>query len=391
VRIAITSPTTWPWVRRGGERFINELARYLAGRGHQATIISAKPGPRQVIRSDGYTTVCHRRLWHPKLARIGLLEFHAFFLPCFLSLFRGRYDVVLCSTFLDTYAATVARRRTGTPCIFWVNSLPPRVQYFRSLTLGGAVYRRAMAGADEVIALSAYAQEYLARRFGRPGIRIPVPIDLDAFRLESGRDHERPVIFCAAALNDERKGGRLLMRAFDRLKTVRPDAVLALDGALTEETRTELLGLVSLRWRRDVSFLSLLESELPRAFGRAAVSVLPSRWEAFGMVVIESLASGTPVVGARDGAIPELIGDDRIGRLFDPGPPVSAEPTNVDGLVQALVEALELSQRPETAARCRARAERFSWSQVGPEFEALFEGLANEHVKRAGARNHAPT
>ena len=45
MNIAITNPTNWPHVRRGAERFINELAAFLAARGHRATVISSKPGP----------------------------------------------------------------------------------------------------------------------------------------------------------------------------------------------------------------------------------------------------------------------------------------------------------------------------------------------------------
>ena len=375
MQIAITNPTTWPHVRRGGERFINELARFLGERGHAVTIISGKPGRGEVREREGYRTVCHRRLWHPSLARIGVLEFHAFFLPCLVSLLRGRYDVVLCCTFLDTWAAILARKLTGTPCVFWVNSLAPPVRYVRSLTLGGAVLRLAVRDADEVIALSGYMQGGLTLRFGRAGVRLPVPVDTARFALSRGRDHARPAILCAAALDDRRKGGRLLVKAFDRLKGVRPEALLHVSSAVSERTRTELTALVSPRWRGDVHFLGAGEIEdLPSLFGLAAISVLPSLWEAFGMVILESMATGTPVVGARHGAIPELISDDGVGRLFDPGLD-GPEPTDEAGLARSMIEALELSRDPGTALRCRAHAERFGWSAVGPAFEALLARL----------------
>src|SRR5689334_17518470 len=93
------------------------------------------------------------------------------------------------------------------------------------------------------------------------------------------------------------------------------------------------------------------------------------------MVVVESMATGTPVVCTRDGALLELITSDAVGRLFDPGvdAETAVEPENVDGLTQALDEAIELSCRPETASACRARAEQFSWAAVGPEFERIYE------------------
>lgn len=385
MKIAITNPTTWPRVRRGGERFLNELARYLAQKGHEVTVISSKPGAKEVTDQSGYTTVCHRRLWHPILAKIGVLEFHAFFLSLLPSLLRKRYDVVTCCTFLDTYAAILARKVTGAPCVFWVNSLPPRVRYFRSVTLGGAVIRRAMRNADEVIALSGYMQSCLQLTFNRAGIAIPIPVDTDRFAFCESRDHVRPIILCAAALDDQRKGGSLLMKAFDQLKRIRPEPILQVASAITEETRAKLLALVSPLWRNDVQFLGEVPDEgrgasgrlddLPSVFGRAAVSVLPSLWESFGAVILESMATGTPVVGTRDGAIPELISSPEVGRLFDPGPTTGAEPTNLDGLVQAMLEALDLSREPQTAFRCRAHADQFSWGRIGPRFEELYDRL----------------
>ena len=379
MRIAITNPTTWPQVRRGAERFINELAAFLANRGHEVTVIAAKPGRREVRKERGYTTVCHRRLWHPVLARAGVLEVHAFMITAFASLMRKRYDVVHCCTFTGAFAARQARRFTNVPYVFLVNGLPPRIKYFRSVTLKGAVFRRAVTDADEVISLGDYMREYFQTRFGRGGIVLPIPVDMNRFPLSTTRDHDRPVILCAAALDDERKGGKLLMRAFDRLKTINPNVRLQISCKLTESQRDTLLGEVSSAWRRDVEFLGVGQlDDLPTLFGRAAVSVLPSLWEAFGMVIPESMATGTPVVGTRDGNIPALINNEKVGRLFDPGHSTTPQPTNLEGLVEALRQGLELSRMPETAQCCRDHAEQYSWNQVGPRFEQLYIDLIDK-------------
>jgi phosphatidylinositol alpha-mannosyltransferase len=104
------------------------------------------------------------------------------------------------------------------------------------------------------------------------------------------------------------------------------------------------------------------------------VTVLPALREPFGMVVLESLASGTPVVGARSGALPEILTDAAIGTLFEPGIDLD-RPTNLDGLVQALDQGLALGARSETSERCRRAAEPFGWERLGPEFERLYERL----------------
>src|SRR6202050_4491277 len=118
MRIAITNPTNWPYLRRGVERFMNDLAGYLTRRGHEVTIITSKPGKTEVIRDNDYTTIYCRRMWHPWMMKLGILEIYAFFLTLLPRLLRNRYDVVLSCTFMDGFAAQVARYITGTPYIF---------------------------------------------------------------------------------------------------------------------------------------------------------------------------------------------------------------------------------------------------------------------------------
>ena len=387
MRIGITSPTNWPLVRRGAERFINELAAFLAARGHEVTLISVHPGKTETRRENGFTTVMYKRLWHPIMSRAGLLEFHPFFLTTLGALPRRSFDVLLCTSFMDAYAAIQLRRFTGVPCIFWVNGLPPLVHYYKTFTLKGAVFRRTLLQADEVVALSSYMQKRLGDGFGRAGVRIPPPVEMNAFPLVTGRDHTRPTILCAAALEDQRKGGRFLMRGFNRLKQRCPSAVLNLSGETSEGTARALLEMVLPEWRDDVHFLGTDElKNLPAVYGRATVSVLPSMWEPFGLVLTESLAVGTPVVGTRDGAIPEIISNPSVGRLFEPGSGSRVEPENVEGFVEALLEAIELSRLPETAHNCRAHAELFSWSVLGRELE----GLLKQTADRCGPKKTVP-
>jgi phosphatidylinositol alpha-mannosyltransferase len=378
MKIGLTNPTTWPWVRRGAERFLNELAVYLSNRGHEVTVISGKPGRTMVREDGGFTTICHRQLWHPVLAKAGIRESHAFFPVLLGDLLRRNFDVVLCCAFLDAYAAILARNITGVPCVFWVNSLPPPIRYVREISAGGAFFRKVVRETDEMIVLSSYMQKWFDKRHGRGGVRIPVPVDTAQFGLSTVRDHRHPVILCASSLDDLRKGGVVLLRAFDRLKRHRPGAVLQVAAAVSDARRAELLCAVSPEFIEDVHFLGAGDvKDLPRLFGAAAISVLPSLWESFGMVVVESMATGTPVVGTRDGALPELISQAAVGRLFDPGQDGGVAPNNVEGLAQAMEECLDLSRLPETAQRCRAEAEKYGWPAVGPEFESLFERLAN--------------
>ena len=90
--------------------------------------------------------------------------------------------------------------------------------------------------------------------------------------------------------------------------------------------------------------------ELADAYAGAWASVVPSVEEAFGLVVLESLAAGTPVVGARSGAIPELLSAPEHGLTFEPDDPAS--------LAETLERALELGFEDGAVAARRARAAR---------------------------------
>ena len=303
-----------------------------------------------------------------------------FFFPCLFHLLRERFDVVVSLTFMDAFAAQIARRFGSGRSFLMLNGIPPKKKYFRVLSLKGAVFGSAVRNADLVVGVSDYVLQYLEGRWKRECLSLPPPVDADRFHPTSRLKSGAPVILCAAALEDARKGGRVLMKAFDLLKRRRPDVLLQLVTSVRPETEAALLALVSPEWRPDVEF-SHAEEDLPDLFSKATISVLPSLWEPYGMVVIESMATGTPVVGTRDGALPELISNLGVGRLFDPGSDTDVEPTNVEGLAQALDECIELAQRPETRQRCRAHAMRLSWQVLGPRYEETIRQLVN-HAKK---------
>lgn len=108
----------------------------------------------------------------------------------------------------------------------------------------------------------------------------------------------------------------------------------------------------------------LTQLQLSELVGRASVSLVTPRWdEPYGLVVAESLASGTPVAAFRRGGIPEIV---------DGSCAVLVEPDDVDALAEALVRAAGLAR-----GDCRARAEAVcSLDVMTSRYEAVYEEMA---------------
>ena len=83
MRIAITHPTTWPEIRRGTERFVNELADWLGRRGHEVTVLSSHSGPGERTDHGPYATELVRRLL-PISPTAHAIALYPFILPCLL-------------------------------------------------------------------------------------------------------------------------------------------------------------------------------------------------------------------------------------------------------------------------------------------------------------------
>ncbi len=171
----------------------------------------------------------------------------------------------------------------------------------------------------------------------------------------------------------EEKGLRFLMAAWDRHVArgeARSPLVVAGSGPLQDEVATWAAG------RLDVRFLGLQTREqCGELLARAAAVVAPSLWlEAFGLVVVEAMAAGVPVVAAAHGAFVELVDDGVTGALFRPGD------------VESLADGLDGVQRsPETnramGTAARGRYERDFAVDAGVErlaaqYRAAIAGVA---------------
>jgi phosphatidyl-myo-inositol alpha-mannosyltransferase len=218
-------------------------------------------------------------------------------------------------------------------------------------------------GSAAVVTSSRTAADAMWRWMGVEARPIYPGVDLERFRPGPPRA-EQPTIFCAAAPDDARKRVGLLAAAFGHVRRERPDARLVL-------IRPREAASVA-RYGLDADGISLIDpvdepAKLAPHYASAWVTALTAYREAFGLVLVESLACGTPVVGASHGAVPEVLNGDGTGVLFDGD--------DERAVARALLDGLELADDPGTVEHCRRRADDFSTERLAREYEALYREL----------------
>lgn len=282
-----------------------------------------------------------------------------------------------------------AARRAGVPVLAivlspWAEEYDARAEHdgLRRLLLSRArrsLERRVLAGATRVCALSRFMADRVAATHGIPARAIRVvpggvdrtrfaPVaDRRALRQRLGLPVDGPLLFCLRNL-EPRMGVDLLLDAMPAVLARHPSAVLVVGGhgplAATLRAQAARLGLGAAA--RFPGFVP--EHELPAYYAAADASVVPTRHlEGFGLVTLESLACGTPVIGTPVGGTPELLAP------LDPA--LLAEAPTTEALTRALLALLARGDRDALAARCRAHTEAYAWERVAERLEAELGAL----------------
>jgi glycosyltransferase involved in cell wall biosynthesis len=232
------------------------------------------------------------------------------------------------------------------------------------LTIEASLERLHVRRADRILATSDYSASRLVAEYGVARERVsvvPEPIDLARWGRALAETPEAPKggksILCVAHLYP-RKDVATLLAALTRLPS---QTVLRVVGIGPELERLRLLARrLSLVPR--VEFLGHLSfARLAYEYRRADVFCLPSRQEGFGIVFLEAMAAGLPIVAARAAAVPEVVSDGQCGILVPPG--------DAEGLATALERLLEdPDERRRLSESGRRRVERYDAPKVAAEF-----------------------
>jgi glycosyltransferase involved in cell wall biosynthesis len=239
---------------------------------------------------------------------------------------------------------------------------------FYPVEMQGFVARRL----ERVFTSSEASARQIERDFGVRRERLAMLANgLDTGLFSPGADAPRAEaeLLCVGRAADPNKGIPTLIRALARL----PEAVTL--------TLVDDAGSEALRWAREAGCAARLRvtgrvatAELVRLYRRAALVVVPSRFEGFGLPAAEAMACGTPVVAARAGALPELLGVGGGGVLVPPEDP--------EALAKAIASLLEQPEaRRALGLRARARIEAaYAWPRVAERTAAEYRAVLAERA-----------
>lgn len=407
LRVAMLSVHTCPlaplggWETGGMNVYVRALSRHLSELGLEIDIFTRRQDPAlpsivplaegaRVIHLDaGPAAPLHKDAVVSHLPEfIGNLQHYT-------ACNDVHYDLLHAHYWLSAEVGRRLQRRWGTPLVAMFHTLARMKNRVlsdgpeRESAARAQLEQLAMGAADRVIAASAADRRQMLEHYLLPPSRIsvvPGGVDLQRFRAADRQAARR-----ALGLGDARvllyvgriqrlKGIDLLLRAAARLRRAQPALTERLqvlivggrpqgDGPEQDELErlerlTRRLGLTE-----HVQFVGAVDqARLPLYYAAAEATVVPSLYESFGLVAVESMACGTPVVASRVGGLASTVQHGQTGYLIP-----ARDPRLYAERLAAILGDADL--RARLSAGARRHAARYDWAQVAEEIYGIYCGL----------------
>lgn len=378
--------------------YIRELSRQLGLRGHKVDIFTRGGdghAPGEVLRMSENVRLIPLELGPEANAPKTALYPHL--LGFFREMDRVRqqqgiaYDLIHSHYWLSGQVGRRARQAWGVPHITTFHTLgavknlvcapgsEPEVRM--------VVERDLVADSDRVLVTSDREKENLIRLYAAEPHRIAVAacgVNLDVFRPKDRTIARRRIGACAddklvlyVGRFAPEKGLDRLFQAAARLEHIPNLRLIVVGGDGKQDAAHRQMKEVSRGCgiADRVAFRGRLEQdELPWYYSAADLLALPSSYESFGMVALESLACGTPVAATRVGAMEDLLRNAQNGRLAQ-----DLRPSSLADAIESLLKDQTVPQ--QTTESIRRSVLRYAWSRVADEVFQIY----NDSLTGAGA------
>jgi glycosyltransferase involved in cell wall biosynthesis len=236
--------------------------------------------------------------------------------------------------------------------------------------------------AARVIAVSSWMRDEVVSLFKIPrakAVEIPNAVDLGKFEMEVDTSATRRrwgvgdggKLITAVGRLTAQKGFDNLIRAYPAIRQAVPSSRLLVVGE--GYMRSELEGLAAqLRVRDSTAFAGFIDdADLVRVLKSSDVVAVPSRFEPFGIIALEAMAAGAPVVVSKVGGLAEIVEDSVDGLQVDPENPGS--------IAEAAVRILsDRGLASRLAEKGRAKAKAYSWEGAAVKTLEAYEGAMRE-------------
>jgi D-inositol-3-phosphate glycosyltransferase len=410
-RVAMLSVHTCPLATLGGKEaggmnvYVRELSKELGRRG---IVVDVFTRTQSMITPLTHTLSDNTRIIHLPAGPLKPYDKNEIFqhLPEFVKNIRNfqrcedtNYDVIHGHYWLSGSTGLLLKEQWNVPVIQMFHTLAQlkndtakhdkhREPDFRAKQ-EGAIMRQV----DRIIAATPVEKADLSWRYGADQDKIetvPCGVDLRMFRsfpkAEArkilGLDETKPLLLQVGRI-DPIKGVDVLIKAANQMvMNGRSDFQVLITGGSTEEfnTNAEALRLQALvreyNLGEQVKFLpSQPQNKMAYFYSAADITIVPSHYESFGMVALESQACSTPVIATRVGGLPYAVQDKCSGLLFPDN-----DYQELARLIGALLDFPDF--RRTLGQQAAIRAEQFGWRNVADRVISLYEELVQP--SRAG-------
>jgi phosphatidylinositol alpha-mannosyltransferase len=363
MKVGIACPYSWD-VPGGVQAHVRDLAEHLLELGHEVSVLTPVDDPDEADLPP-YVVPAGRAVPVPYNGSVARLVFGPLSLARARRWVReGRFDVLHVHEPTVPSVSMLACFAASGPMVATFHTATARS---RALQVFGTALQPVLEKVTGRIAVSPAARRVVVEHLGGDAVLIPNGVDVARFAGAAplpGRPAGPTVVFLGR-LDEGRKGLAVLLEALPELVRLVPDVRLLVAGPgdagdvraavpRSLRDRVELLGLVS-------------DEDKPRVFASGHVYCAPNtHGESFGIVLVEAMAAGTPVVASDLEAFRRVLQGGRAGVLVpvrDPG-----------ALAQALGDLLhDEPRRAALAAAARDAVEVYDWRTVTAQIVAVYE------------------
>jgi len=381
LKIAMVSPYDFTWPG-GVTAHVAYLARELGRLGHQVQVLAPHSPSRECQEAEKFVPL-GRSVPLPSGGSIARVSLSWWLYRKVRSLLKEEdFDIIHLHEPMAPILPLCVLEFSNTVNVGTYHATNNHTHLYK---LGSLVVKRWHRRLHGGIAVSPAARSYVNNAFPGDYEIIPNGIDVERFTQNAApwpqyQDGKTNILFVGRL--EKRKGLRYLLDAYSRIKWDLPNIRLLVVGSGNPDKESHRI--LAARGLQDVEFLGPVSQEdLPRYYATADIFCSPATGsESFGIVLLEAMASGKPVVASDIEGYASIMSDGRQGILI---PPKDSEA--LSAALARLVQ--DPSLRQQMGAEGRLTAEGYRWSKVARRVEEYYYQCLEAHQCLETANGHA--